>query len=137
MYLLPKVFLACWLSSPVVRAFMERHNYTEIGQVEQHYVDEVLELADLTPIKYITWQDPADRGTKVGLVMIVLSVNYVVFFLLFSFHLIFFSFFFVNFVSKYVKRLEVIAFLKENLASGSLYCLGHFSFSLLRWPTRA
>lgn len=93
MYLLPKVFLACWLSSPVVRAFMERHNYTEIGQVEQHYVDEVLELADLTPIKYITWQDPADRGTKVGLVMIVLRVNYVVFFLLFSFHLVFFSFF--------------------------------------------
>lgn len=135
MYLLPKVFLACWLSSPVVRAFMERHNYTEIGQVEQHYVDEVLELADLTPIKYITWQDPADRGTKVGLVMIVLSVNYVVFFLLFSFHLIFFSFF-CKFC-KYVKRLEVIAFLKENLASGSLYCLGHFSFSLLRWPTRA
>lgn len=136
MYLLPKVFLACWLSSPVVRAFMERHNYTEIGQVEQHYVDEVLELADLTPIKYITWQDPADRGTKVGLVMIVLRVNYVFFFFLFSFHLLFFSFM-VSFVSKYVKRLEVITFLKENLASGSLYCLVHFSFSLLRWPTRA
>lgn len=63
---LDEVFLACWLSSPVVRAFMERHNYTEIGQVEQHYVDEVLELADLTPIKYITWQDPADRGTKMA-----------------------------------------------------------------------
>lgn len=76
---------------------MERHNYTEIGQVEQHYVDEVLELADLTPIKYITWQDPADRGTKVGLVMIVLSVNYVVFFL------IFFSSYFLFFFCKFCK----------------------------------
>ncbi|XP_063597459.1 beta-hexosaminidase subunit beta-like [Penaeus indicus] len=45
---------------------MERHNYTEIGQVEQHYVERVLELAELTPIKYITWQDPADRGTKMA-----------------------------------------------------------------------
>lgn len=74
-HIFPKVFLACWLSSPVVRDFMERHNYTEIGQVEQHYVDRVLELAELTPIKYITWQDPADRGTKVSLVLVVFSVT--------------------------------------------------------------
>lgn len=63
---LDEVFLPCWSSSPVVRAFMARHNYTEVRQVEQHYVDRVLELADLTPLNYITWQDPADRGTKMA-----------------------------------------------------------------------
>ncbi|XP_071531206.1 beta-hexosaminidase subunit beta-like [Panulirus ornatus] len=63
---LDEVSLPCWSSSPVVRAFMNRHNYTEVRQVEQHYVEKVLELADLTPINYITWQDPADRGTKMA-----------------------------------------------------------------------
>lgn len=61
---LDEVFLPCWSSSPVVRAFMTRHNYTEVRQVEKHYVEKVLELANLTPINYVTWQDPADRGIE-------------------------------------------------------------------------
>ncbi|KAG7154026.1 beta-hexosaminidase subunit beta-like [Homarus americanus] len=63
---LDEVFLPCWSSSPVVRAFMARHNYTEVRQVERHYVEKVLELADRTPINYITWQDPADRGIQMA-----------------------------------------------------------------------
>ncbi|KAK7008180.1 hypothetical protein SK128_024911 [Halocaridina rubra] len=63
---LDEVFLPCWSGSPVVRAFMTRHNYTEVRQVEQHYVEKVLELAHLTPINYVTWQDPADRGIKMS-----------------------------------------------------------------------
>ncbi|XP_063864484.1 beta-hexosaminidase subunit alpha-like [Scylla paramamosain] len=61
---LDEVFLPCWNSSPVVHEFMAKHNYTEVRDVEQHYVEKVLELAELTPLNYITWQDPADRGTK-------------------------------------------------------------------------
>ena len=64
---LGQVFLPCWNSSPVVHEFMAKHNYTEVRDVEQHYVEKVLELAELTPLNYITWQDPADRGTKVHL----------------------------------------------------------------------
>ncbi|XP_068211206.1 beta-hexosaminidase subunit beta-like [Palaemon carinicauda] len=63
---LDEVFLPCWSSSPVVRAFMARHNYTEVRQVEQHYVEKVLELAHTTPINYVTWQDPADRGVQMA-----------------------------------------------------------------------
>ncbi|XP_066970226.1 beta-hexosaminidase subunit beta-like [Macrobrachium rosenbergii] len=63
---LDEVFLPCWSSSPVVRAFMARHNYTEVRQVEQHYVEKVLDLAHLTPINYVTWQDPADRGVQMA-----------------------------------------------------------------------
>ncbi|CAL4094781.1 unnamed protein product, partial [Meganyctiphanes norvegica] len=61
---LDEVFLPCWAGSPVVRKFMTENNYTEVREVEQHYVKEILRLAKDTPIQWITWQDPAERGIQ-------------------------------------------------------------------------
>lgn len=52
---------------------MERHNYTEVRQVEQHYVEKVLELAHLTPLNYLTWQDPAERGVQASNIQVTQS----------------------------------------------------------------
>jgi len=56
-----EVYYACWKSSPEIAEFMKKHNYTDIHQVEQHYVKRTLKNVKDTGYKYIIWQDPIDN----------------------------------------------------------------------------
>ncbi|GFS75635.1 beta-hexosaminidase subunit beta [Nephila pilipes] len=56
-----EVYYACWKSSPEIKEFMLKNNYTEYYQVEQHYVRKTLQNVKDTGYKYIIWQDPIDN----------------------------------------------------------------------------
>ncbi|XP_054715055.1 beta-hexosaminidase subunit beta-like [Uloborus diversus] len=59
-----EVYYACWKSSPEIKEFMKKHNYTSINQVEQHYVKKTLKNVKDTGYKYIIWQDPIDNDVQ-------------------------------------------------------------------------
>ncbi|GFR30443.1 beta-hexosaminidase subunit beta, partial [Trichonephila clavata] len=48
-------------SSPEIKEFMQKNNYTDYNQVEQHYVRKTLQNVKDIGYKYIIWQDPIDN----------------------------------------------------------------------------
>ncbi|PRD24248.1 UNVERIFIED_CONTAM: Hexb [Trichonephila clavipes] len=56
-----EVYYACWKSSPEIKEFMQKNNYTDYNQVEQHYVKKTLQNVKDIGYKYIIWQDPIDN----------------------------------------------------------------------------
>ncbi|GIY99210.1 beta-hexosaminidase subunit beta [Caerostris extrusa] len=59
-----EVYYACWKSSPEIKEFMRKNNYTQYNQVEQHYVKKTLKNVKDTGYKYMIWQDPIDNDVE-------------------------------------------------------------------------
>ncbi|CAG7728122.1 unnamed protein product [Allacma fusca] len=66
-----EVYYACWKSSPEIKSFMEKNNYTEVNQVQEHYTKRHLSMVQSLGAKAIIWQDPLDYGVQLDKDVIV------------------------------------------------------------------
>ncbi|KAK2153374.1 hypothetical protein LSH36_299g02006 [Paralvinella palmiformis] len=56
----------CWASNPNISSWMEDMGFTELNQVEQYYVERIIEIVARKGSYYIIWEDPINKGVKVN-----------------------------------------------------------------------
>lgn len=59
--------MGCWddLHNPVIKKFMEEHNFTGLHHVQEFYTLRHVEMVKSLNLTPISWQDPLDFGVNV------------------------------------------------------------------------
>ncbi|CAL8144537.1 unnamed protein product [Orchesella dallaii] len=62
-----EVYYDCWKSSPLIAAFMAQQNMTDYAEVEQYYMQRLVNIVQSYPknSSYIVWQETIDNGVQV------------------------------------------------------------------------
>jgi len=63
-----EVSFDCWKSSPVIKDFMEARNWSDYAQVEEYYMQRLVDIVRTYPknVSYIVWQEVVDNGVDVN-----------------------------------------------------------------------
>ena len=52
-------------SSPNISAWMEEMGFTDYNQVEQYYIERVMDIVGSKGVYYVIWEDPINKGVQV------------------------------------------------------------------------
>ena len=60
-----EVDFSCWRSNPDINKWMDARNISgQYAMLEQHYIQEVIEISNRLGFSYIVWQEVIDNGVK-------------------------------------------------------------------------
>ncbi|XP_077976592.1 beta-hexosaminidase subunit beta-like isoform X4 [Styela clava] len=60
-----EVSFNCWKSNPDITAWMKQKNMTTYNQLEQYYIQKVINICEEIGSSYTVWQEVIDNGVKV------------------------------------------------------------------------
>ncbi len=66
-----EVYYDCWRSNPDIWKFMISNGLTDLSQVEQYYVQRMIQNIEDIGFKNIVWQDPIDNGVMVFILILI------------------------------------------------------------------